>query len=130
MLPRRCGFFVLQQSTRMDFTINLIYVILVAIGLIVTLITFIVKSNRESERFESWLKTHEKEIKELKSICNALHTENKILKDSITSQNSISMQENRRLESMIGQLAQSIGQIDVKLSFLIDGKLKSTNHEG
>lgn len=114
----------------MDFTVNLIYVILVALGLIVTIITFVVKSNRESERFESWLKTHEKEIQELKSICNALHTENKILKDSITNQNSISMQENRRLESMISQLAQSIGQIDVKLSFLIDGKLKPTNHEG
>ena len=113
----------------MDFTVNLIYVILVALGLIVTIITFVVKSNREAERFESWLKTHEKEITELKRKSEAQEVENKILKENLNSQYHQSGMENRRLENMISDLSKSIGQIDVKLGFLIDGKLKSANHE-
>lgn len=110
-------------------TINLIWVVIAAVGLLGTIIASFIKSNREAERFESWLKTHEKEITELKHICNALHTENKILKDNINNQYHQSGQENRRLENMISELSKSVGQIDVKLGFLIDGKLKSVNHE-
>lgn len=110
-------------------TINLIWVIIAAVGLLGTIIASFIKSNREAERFESWLKTHEKEITELKSICNALHAENKLLKDSMNSQYHQSGEESRRLERMISELSKSVVQIDIKLGFLIDGKLKSTTHE-
>lgn len=121
----------------MDFTINVIYVVIVAFTLIIAIITLVgalikthKESSRESERFESWLKTHEKEIQELKKICHELHSENKILKESVNNQNHQSSQESIRLERMISELSKSIGQIDLKLGFLIEGKLKPTNHEG
>lgn len=114
----------------MDYTINLIWVVLAALTLLIAIIGSIIKSSREAERFESWLKTHEKEITEIKRKCDAQEAENKLLKESITNQNSISMQESRRLETMIGQLSQSIAQIDVKLSFIIEGKIKTNVHEG
>lgn len=114
-------------------TINIIYVIIAGAGLLLTFITLLLpfnaKINREAERFESWLKTHEKEITELKRKSEAQEVENKILKENQNSQYHQSGQENRRLENMISDLSKSIGQIDVKLGFLIDGKLKSANHE-
>lgn len=114
----------------MDFTINVLWLLVGSATLLLTVLASIVKSNREAEQFKSWLKTHEKEITELKQMFQALHQENKILKESITSQNSVSMQENRRLENMIGQLSKTISQIDIKLSLLIDGRIKPINHEG
>lgn len=99
----------------MDYTINLLWVIIAALGLLVTLITMIIKYNREAERFESWLKTHEKEINELKrSNGDMQHNFNT---------------EHRRLESLIGGIAVSIGQIDTKLQLLLTGRIKNNNPE-
>lgn len=99
----------------MDYTINLLWVIIAAIGLLVTLITMIIKYNREAERFESWLKTHEKEIQEQKNSVKEI-------------QNSFNL-EHKRLETMIGGIAVSIGQIDTKLQLLLTGRIKSNNQE-
>jgi uncharacterized protein (DUF342 family) len=120
--------FFISKIRKMESTINLVWVFIGAATLLLTVIASIIKSSREAEQFKSWLKTHEKEITELKSLFQALLQENKTLKDNITSQNSQSMQENRRLENMIGQLSKTISQIDVKLSFLIDGRIKPLNN--
>lgn len=111
----------------MEQTINLVWVIIGAATFLLTFVASIIKSSREAEQFKSWLKTHEKEITELKQIYQALHQETKTLKDNINNQNSQSMQESRRLENMIGQLSKTISQIDIKLNFLIDGKIKTSN---
>lgn len=95
----------------MDFTINLFWVIIAGITLIVTIITIIVKSSREAERFESWLKTHEKEIIELKR-------DNKDIN-----------QEHKRLEAMIGGIAISLGKIDTKLEILLGDRWKANQNE-
>lgn len=112
----------------MESTINLVWLFIGAATLLLTVITSIIKSNREAEQFKSWLKIHEKEITELKSLFQTLLQENKTLKDNITSQNSQSVQENRRLENMIGQLSKTISQIDIKLNLLLDGRIKPINN--
>lgn len=108
----------------MDFTINLLWVIIAAIALLVTLIASIVKSNREAERFESWLKTHEKEIQ-------SLQVENKAIRESQNLQNSTFMQEIRKVENMMGELKVSNGIIQATLNILINnGRKNHENHEG
>jgi hypothetical protein len=109
----------------MDFTINLIWVVLATFTLLLTVIASIVKSSREAERFESWLKTHEKEISELKQTCQALNTENKLLRESLNLQNSNFANETRRMENMMSSLALSIGKIDTKLELLLSGRIKN-----
>ena len=118
------------KPRKMELTINLVWLFIGSATFLLTLVASIVKSSREAEQFRSWLKTHEKEITELKQIHQALHQETKTLKDNINSQNNQSMQESRRLENMIGDLSKIISQIDIKLNFLIDGKIKTGNHEG
>lgn len=94
---------------------NIIYVVFTGIALVLTIVGVFIKSNREAERFESWLKTHEKEITELKQ--------------SRSEMNDKFNQEHRRLETMIGGIAINIGKIDTKLQLFIDGRIKSLNED-
>lgn len=87
-----------------EVSINLIWVIIAAISLLISIALMIAKYNREAERFESWLKTHEKEISELKK-------DNKDIN-----------QEHKRLESMIQNIAISLGRIDTKLEILLSDR--------
>lgn len=91
---------------------TLVYTLVAIAGFIASGVFVYTKFNREAERHESWLKTHEKEIQELKE-------NNKEIK-----------QEHRRLESMIGEIAISLGKIDVKLEILLGNKLKANQNEG
>lgn len=111
-------------------TINLIWVVIAAVGLLITIIASFIKSNREAERFESWLKTHEKEITELKQTNQSLHSENKAIRESMALQNSTFAQETRRLETLMGNVQVSIGKIDTKLELLLNGRIKTNElHE-
>lgn len=114
----------------MDFTINLIWVIIGGAALLLSVIAIVVKSSRESERFESWLKTHEKEIEELKRSKSALHNENKLLRELINNQSQNFNTEHRRLETVMANLNISLSKIDLKLELLLNGKIKTEpNHE-
>jgi hypothetical protein len=108
----------------MDFTINIIYVILVGLGVLLTVIAIVVKSSRESERFESWLKTHEKEIQDLR-------IENKAIRESQALQNSTFMSEIRKVEHLMNELKISNAIIQNTLNILIKNtSIKPQDHEG
>jgi Flp pilus assembly protein TadB len=109
-------------------TINLFWVILAAATLLLTFIGMLLahnsKTNREAERFESWLKTHEKEIQ-------SLQVENKAIRESQALQNSTFMQEIRKVEQLMGELKTSNGIIQNTLNILIrNGHLKPQDNEG
>jgi hypothetical protein len=103
----------------MEFTINLIWVILGAVSVIISIIVLIggmIKTNkassREAERFESWLKTHEKEIQNLQ-------IEHKAIREAQAIQNSSFMSEIRKVEHLISELSKSNAIIQNTLEIIL-----------
>lgn len=107
----------------MELTINIVWVTIAAITLIFALIGAIIKSSREAEKFESWLKTHEKEIDELKKINHELNNETKMIREAMNSQALDFGKETREIEQSIAKLYSSLTSIDLKLEYLIEGKI-------
>lgn len=113
----------------MDLTINIIWVIIATVTLLFTVVASLIKSSRESEKFEIWLKTHEKEIDELKKINNGLNTEMKILRESINTQNLIFNKETRIIEASIANLANNLVKTNLMLELILKGTIKHTNSD-
>jgi hypothetical protein len=80
-----------------NFTVNLFWLIVSALSFLLGIIAIVVKTSRESEKFENWLKTHEKEISELKVSNQNLYNENKLLREIINNQTANFNTEHRRL---------------------------------
>lgn len=105
-------------------TINLFWLITAVVGVLISIIALIVKSGREAERFEGWLKTHEKEIQDLR-------IENKAIRESQALQNSTFMSEIRKVEQLMNELKISNAIIQNTLNILIKNtSIKPKDHEG
>lgn len=108
-------------------TINIFWLILAALTLLIAVIASIVKSNREAERYESWLKSHEKEIEDLKRNYANLTSENKSIRDIQTNQNNNFINEIRKVESLMSEIKLSNGIIHTKLEMLLSNGTKNQN---
>lgn len=116
----------------MDYTINVIWVIIAAGGFILSIVGIIAKSSRESERFDSWLKTHEKELNDIRRKSEIMDANNSRLHELIQQQNASFMIETRRLEGMMVKVEISMAQINTKLGFLLEQssmKIKEDNKD-
>jgi len=123
-------------------TLNLIYVILTALGVLITLIGFIIalyrSLDKNASRIDSLEKTCEEmkikefeDVRELKEKQKEQERSNEVIKEMIEHKNETVLQEVKRSETMIQDLVKTVAQIDTKFQLLLDGRLnfKNQSHE-
>jgi hypothetical protein len=143
MLPIKGGvaFFVLHPNHKsVNETLNLIYVLLTALGVLITLIGFIIalyrSLDKNASRIDSLEKTCEEikikeaqDIKDLKEKQIEQTKANESIRILIEHKNETVLSEVKKSEGMILGLTKTVTEINTKFQLLLDGRIKFMKDE-